>query len=66
MNTRSKSNNFVAILIAVILFAIGFFLYFIHEQSQSNNPEDLGQSPPISAVIAKNHVSPLSCERFTA
>jgi hypothetical protein len=64
MKTRSKSNNFIAILIAVILFAIGFLLYFIHAQSQSNNTENLGQSPPTSAVIAKNPVSPSSCVRF--
>ena len=66
MKTRSKSNNFIAILIAVILFAIGFLLYFIHEQSQSDNQENLGQSPAPSAVIARNHVSPFSCERFIA
>ena len=34
MKTRSRSNNFVAILIAILLFALGFALYFIHEQTQ--------------------------------
>jgi cell division protein FtsN len=36
MKTRSKSNNLIAILIAVILMAIGFTLAFIHRQSESN------------------------------
>ena len=36
MKTSSRSNNFVAILIALLLFAIGFVLYFIHEQTQPN------------------------------
>lgn len=36
MKTHSKSNNFIAILIALLLFAIGFVLYFIHEQTQSD------------------------------
>jgi len=35
MKSRSKSNNFIAILIAVILIAIGFALAFIHRQSES-------------------------------
>lgn len=34
MKTHSRSNNLVAILIAILLFAIGFVLYFIHEQTQ--------------------------------
>ena len=36
MKTHSKSNNFIAILIALLLFAIGFILYFVHEQTQSD------------------------------
>jgi hypothetical protein len=33
MKSRSKSNNFIAIFIALLLFAFGFVLYFIHAQS---------------------------------
>ena len=36
MKTRSKSNNLIAILIALILMAIGFTLAFIHRQSESD------------------------------
>jgi len=36
MKSRSKSNNLIAILIALILIAIGFSLAFIHRQSESN------------------------------
>lgn len=50
MKTHSKSNNFVAILIAVILFAIGFMLYFIHEQRQSDESNELGQTQVPSAL----------------
>mgnify|MGYP001814462829 CR=1 FL=1 len=35
MKTHSRSNNLIAILIAVLLFAIGFVLYFVHEQRES-------------------------------
>jgi hypothetical protein len=55
MKTRSKSNNFIAILIAVILFAIGFLLYFVHEQSQSSDQKELGQSKTPSAITTKYH-----------
>jgi cell division protein FtsN len=55
MKTRSKSNNFIAILIAVILFAIGFLLYFIHAQSQSSEQKELGQTKTPSAIITKYH-----------
>lgn len=52
MNSRFKSNNLIAILIAIILFATGFVLYFMHQQSESN--EKLGQARTSSSVIAKN------------
>jgi hypothetical protein len=35
MKFSSRSNNFIAILIAVLLFAAGFALLIIHEQSES-------------------------------
>ncbi len=35
MKSRFKSNNFIAILLAIILFTIGFVLAFIHTQSKS-------------------------------
>jgi flagellar basal body-associated protein FliL len=57
MKTHSKSNNFIAILIAVILFAIGFMLYFIHEQSQSREPDELGQAQVPSAVTISHDLT---------
>jgi len=36
MKFRSKSNNLIGLLIAVILIAIGFALAFIHQQSESS------------------------------
>jgi hypothetical protein len=39
MNSRSKSNNFIAILIALLLFAAGFILLFIHEQSEPDDKQ---------------------------
>jgi len=66
MKTRSKSNNFIAILIAVILFAIGFLLYFIHEQSQSTEQKELGQTKAPSAITARYPAVPFSSKRYTA
>jgi hypothetical protein len=40
MEFRSKSNNYVAILIAVMLIVIGFALAFIHKQSESDEQKD--------------------------
>jgi cell division protein FtsN len=49
MNSRSKTNNFIAILIAVILFAIGFALYFAHQQKKSD--QQLGQiQSPVTTI----------------
>jgi len=36
MKSLPKSNNLVALLIAVILIAIGFALAFIHQKSESD------------------------------
>ncbi|MDX2418464.1 MAG: hypothetical protein QNK19_13465 [Xanthomonadales bacterium] len=55
MNSRFKTNNFVALLIAVILFAIGFGLYFAHQQAKPN--EQLGQVHTPVKIIAQN-ISP--------
>ena len=44
MKSRSKSNNFIAILIAMLLFALGFVLYFIHAQTESEQNRDQRQS----------------------
>ena len=50
MNSRSKSNNFIALLIAIALFAIGFALYFIHQNSESN--KQIGQlAAPEPAMV---------------
>jgi len=49
MKTRSKSNNLIALLIALILIAIGFALGFIHRQSES---KEKANKTPVSAVMA--------------
>ena len=58
MNSRSKTNNFVALLIAALLFAAGFALYFAHRQLESK--EQVGQTqtpamtvPGYSAPVGK-------------
>jgi len=48
MKSRSKSNNLVALLIAVILIAIGFALAFIHRQSESN---EQSAKAPVAAIM---------------
>jgi len=45
MKTRSKTNNFVAMLIALLLFAIGFALLFAHQQLKSNGDPRHTQTP---------------------
>lgn len=52
MHSRFKSNNLVAILIAIILIAAGFVLAFMHRQAESN--EKLGQVRTPAAVIAED------------
>ncbi|MGA9574349.1 MAG: hypothetical protein WBS20_10435 [Lysobacterales bacterium] len=47
MESRFKSNNFIAILIALILIATGFALAFVHRHSESQ--EDHGKKP-VAAV----------------
>ena len=37
MKVHSKSNNFIAILIALLLFAAGFILYFVYQQTEQDN-----------------------------
>ena len=52
MNSRSKSNNFIALLIAIALFAIGFALYFLHQNSESG--KQLGQLKTPGSVMVAN------------
>lgn len=49
MNSRSKSNNLVALLIAIILIAIGFALGFIHRQSESS---EKNAKTPVAAFMS--------------
>jgi hypothetical protein len=51
MNSRSKSNSFIALLIAIALFAIGFALYFIHQNSESNKQTGQLKMPGSAMVI---------------
>jgi cell division protein FtsN len=48
MKSRSKSNNLIALLIAVILITIGFALAFIHRQSESS---EKNAKAPVTAII---------------
>lgn len=47
MESRFKSNNFIAILIALILVATGFALAFIHRHSKSEVNRD---KKPVAAL----------------
>lgn len=51
MNSRSKTNNFIALLIAIALFAIGFTLYFIHQNSESNKQTGQLEAPGSAMVV---------------
>jgi len=49
MESRFKSNNFIAILIAIFLVAAGFALAFIHRHSKS---EASHENKPVAAAPA--------------
>jgi flagellar basal body-associated protein FliL len=49
MESRFKSNNFIAILIALILVATGFALAFVHRHSESEANQE---KKPIAALTA--------------
>jgi flagellar basal body-associated protein FliL len=50
MESRFKSNNFIAILIALILMATGFALAFLHRQSESKTNQE--EKPVAAMTIA--------------
>lgn len=45
MKSRFKSNNYIAILIALILIVLGFVLGFIHKQSESSEKQKQADTP---------------------
>ena len=45
MKSRFKSNNYIAILIALILIILGFVLGFIHKQSESSEKQKQSDTP---------------------
>lgn len=47
MESRFKSNNFIAILIALILVATGFALAFIHRHSKTESDHE---KKPVAAL----------------
>jgi len=55
MRSRFKTNNFIALLIACILFAAGFALYFLHQRSKPNEP--VGQIKTPVSVLAENELT---------
>ena len=52
MKSRSKTNNLVAILIALFLFALGFALLFVHQQKKSDKKS--AQSQTLSTMTDKS------------
>jgi hypothetical protein len=51
MEPRFKSNNFIAILIALLLIATGFALAFVHRHSKS---QESHVKKPVAAVTAQH------------
>ena len=51
MEPRFKSNNFIAILIALLLIATGFALAFVHRHSKS---QETHSKKPVAAVTAQS------------
>ena len=51
MNSRFKTANIVALLIAVILIAIGFALNFIHQQSESDEKQAKVKKTAIANIV---------------
>jgi heme/copper-type cytochrome/quinol oxidase subunit 3 len=58
MDSRFKSNNLVAILIAVLLFATGFALYFIHRQTESRQEREKAPTAFISQSMLTTQYPP--------
>jgi hypothetical protein len=56
MNSRSKTNNFIALLIAAILFATGFALYFAHQQLESREQVGQNQLPGKTGLVSVSTV----------
>jgi len=52
MESRFKSNNFIAILIALILLATGFALAFIHRHSKSETNHEKKPVASLSTAAA--------------
>jgi len=51
MESRFKSNNFIAILIALLLVATGFALAFIHRHSKSDTNHEKKPVAALSAAV---------------
>jgi len=60
MKSRFKSNNFIALLIALLLIATGFALAFIHRQSKTIEEAERGTAPvaAITKVLSASSNSP--------
>jgi len=54
MESRFKSNNFIAILIAIFLVAAGFALAFIHRHSKSEASHDEKPVAATSSAAVEN------------
>jgi len=55
MQSRSKSNNLIALLIALILILLGFVLAFIHQQSESKEKAVKAPVAVISYIFTKTN-----------
>lgn len=57
MKTRYKTNNLIALLIALLLITIGFALGFIHRQSESKEKADKTPVAAVMTAISPNNIS---------
>lgn len=57
MKTRYKTNNLIALLIALLLITFGFALGFIHRQSESKEKVDKTPVAAVMTAISPNSIS---------
>lgn len=57
MESRFKSNNFIAILIALILIATGFALAFIHRQSKTESDHEKKPVAMVATAAPENRTT---------
>jgi len=58
MKSRFKSNNYIALLIALILIILGFVLGFIHRQSESSDKQKQTDTPVAMVTRVSSGLEP--------